>query len=90
MRATILGKTYKISETTTELSGGDLMGAVHRGKQLIVVRNDSIGRDQYLETILHEALHVIDEELSLGLSEETVARLSVGLYSAGCRIKVEK
>ena len=90
MKVNVLGKPYVVIETTFDLSGGDMLGCTNRSKQLIVVRKDAIGEDQYLETLLHETLHIVSEELALNLREEDIARLAVGLYSAGCRIKVEK
>ena len=90
MKVTILGKVYPIIQTTFDLSGGTLMGSANRSKQLIVVRKEGLGRDQYLETLLHEVLHIVSDELAVGLDEDDVSRLAVGLYSAGCRIKVEK
>jgi hypothetical protein len=90
VKINVLGKSYNIEETTKTLSGGDLMGAANRTEQVIVVCKDGIGPDQYSETLLHEVVHIVDEELKVGLTEEAVCRLAVGLYSAGCRVKVEQ
>lgn len=36
---------------------------------------------QKKDTLIHELLHIISEELRLGVSEKQVASLAVGLYS---------
>ena len=90
MKVNVLGKYYQITETGENASGGTIMGACNRQKQAITILTEGIGQEQKEETILHEVVHIIDGELKLGLEEEDVSRLSVGLYSAGCRVKVEK
>ena len=55
-------------------------------EQLIVINREQ-GKQQLEETLLHEVLHVIDDELKLGLAEEQITRLAVGIYSAGYRRK---
>ena len=61
------------------------MGASNRTEQTIIL-NKETGREQREDTLLHEVIHIISGELSLELSEETVARLSVGLYSSGVKL----
>ena len=82
---TILGKAYKITELTEIASQGN-MGSTNRTKQIIHVDKE-LQKDQYSETILHEMLHIIDGELNLGLDEDTIARLAVGIYSAHVDLK---
>ena len=80
---TVLGKPYEI-EYVDEARSCGTMGCADRGNQHIMINQDN-GKDQIAETILHEIIHIIDQELLLELKEETVARLAVGLYSAGYR-----
>jgi len=80
---TVLGKTYTIT-LVDDISCGETMGSCRRHSQTICI-NEELAKDQSDETLLHEVIHIIDGELVLGLTEETVARLAVGLYSAGYR-----
>ena len=75
----ILGKTYRIIPMNHEECQGN-MGSINREKQIIMVNKD-LAIDQYKETLIHESLHIISEELNLNLDEDTVARIAVGLYS---------
>ncbi len=81
----VLGKPYAIKYTSALEMKGNL-GTIERSKQIINIDSESQGEDQFAETLLHEVIHIIDGELMLGLSEETVARLAVGLYSAGYKL----
>jgi hypothetical protein len=84
----ILGKKYVIEELGDDLMQG-LRGSAKRTMQKINISTNQ-GPDSMSETLLHEVLHIIDGELVLGLTGETIARLAVGLYSAGYRRKGEK
>ena len=80
----ILGKAYQVKTCgDDELDG--LMGQAQRKHQLIKI-HEGCAKDQYEETIIHEALHIISGELHLDMPEETVARLAVALYSCGVRL----
>lgn len=46
--------------------------------------------DQFQETLLHEVIHLVADHAHVELSEQSVATLSVGLFSAGVRVPVEK
>ncbi len=81
----ILGKPYTIKYTDSIGTCGN-MGNAARAKQFINV-DAALGPQQIESTILHEVLHMIDGELKLDLSEETIMRLEVGIYSAGYRRK---
>ena len=76
---TILGKPYKIVTMIHSECQGN-MGSINREKQIIMVNKD-LAIDQYKETLIHESLHIISEELNLALDEDTIARLAVALYS---------
>jgi hypothetical protein len=90
MTIKILGKTYQLVETREDMTGGSIMGAANRQKQVITILSEGVGEEQRQDTLLHEVVHIIDIELALGLSEENVARMACGLYSAGLRVKVDK
>jgi Zn-dependent peptidase ImmA (M78 family) len=79
----ILGKRYKIKylDDDTMQSG---YGSMQRAHGIILINKDTT-EDQQAETLLHEVIHAVDEELKIGLEENDVARLAVGLYSAGLR-----
>ena len=81
---TILGKTYTITIKDDDGMQG-LMGSAKRTENKIDIL-DNQSAESAKETLLHEVIHIIDGELLLNLSEETVARLAVGLYSAGLRL----
>ncbi len=83
---TILGKTSKILITDDVGSAGNL-GNSKRSSQVITLNGEQCAPEQLEETLLHEVIHMVDGELSMGLPEETIARLSVGIYSAGYRLK---
>lgn len=78
----ILGKRYEIQHCDSVQMGG-VMGSANRTKQVIKVNVIDYAPEQTGETLLHEVLHIISDELVLELPEETIARLAVGLYSAG-------
>jgi len=79
----ILGKPYKV-DFAGEFDLQGTLGAANRALQVIRVLNTS-GDEQVEDTLLHEVLHIIDKELVIGLEEADVARLAVGLHSAGYR-----
>jgi hypothetical protein len=81
----VLGKTYDIVRIREDTGMGNLgAAAVHHQK--IFLRQD-IGPDQVKDTLLHEIIHLVDNELKIGLEEEDVARLACGLYSAKKALK---
>ncbi len=81
----ILGKKYKIVETNHECMP-DNFGTSSTRDQIITLTK-SMSSQQRGDTLLHEIIHIISGELVLGMSEETITRLAVGLYSAGVRVK---
>lgn len=83
MHVDILGKRYEVSILSEMLTAGN-MGNANRSMQQITI-GDFVAPEQREDTLLHEILHVIDGELKVGLTEDDVARLAVGLYSAGYR-----
>lgn len=83
-RLNILGKDYTLRYTDNIGTCGN-MGNADRSRQFINVNAADLAPQQIESTVLHEVIHMIDHELKLGLSEENVSRLEVGLYSAGYR-----
>jgi hypothetical protein len=77
----VLGKPYKINYLPSNQLPMN-MGTSNRGRQVLCI-DETLAPEQRDDTILHEILHVIDGELALGLSEETIQRLAVGITSAG-------
>ena len=76
----ILGKEYAILRLSDVEMGGD-MGTSDQGRAVIRINKDKT-QDQQEETLLREVIHMVSQELVLDISEETTARLAVGLYSA--------
>jgi len=80
---TILGKKYTISYVKSNDINGSF-GAAKRSDALIRI-NSEVSQEQQEETLLHEVMHIVDEELLLDLKEDQIHRLAVGVYSAGYR-----
>ena len=78
----IFGKAYKLMLVNPE-SLDNMFGRVCSGLGTIEI-NSAISKDNCNETIIHEALHVINDELlkpiKKGLKEEHVALISTGIY----------
>ena len=81
MYVNILGKKYKVELLDETRTGGN-MGNANRSLQYINI-NKGNAVEQQQDTLMHEILHIIDGELKLGLTENTISRLTVGLFSAG-------
>ena len=80
----VLGKDYTVRYTDNIGTCGN-MGNADRSRQFINVNAADLAPQQIESTVLHEIIHMIDHELKLGLAEDDVSRLEVGLYSAGYR-----
>ena len=81
---TILGKRWDVVFfEDNDLSGN--MGACNRGKMKISLCR-GLNIDQLGDTILHEVIHAVNEELALDLPEQKIAQIATGLYSAGVRV----
>ena len=76
----LFGKTYKIDFDTEKIMDRCDIGTVNKNEGLILVEQ-KMSKDEISETILHEFIHCIDSDLKIGLSEEQVCRISVGLFS---------
>jgi len=84
----ILGKPYRVECVPNEHLAGN-MGSATRGRQFIAISSE-LALEQQEDTLLHEVIHIISDELALGFTEETVQRLAVGLHSAGYRLEATK
>lgn len=74
----VLGKTYAV-EFVDKVDDKDSMGEHELSTQKIKIKNDQHA-ESAKETLLHEAIHAIDEQLDLGIREQQVHRLAVGLF----------
>lgn len=80
---TILGKPVLVTEKSeTEMHG---LAGSSNGTAGCIDLLSSLRPDEKAETLLHEIIHQVDHALQLSFEEETVHRLSVGLYAAGVR-----
>jgi hypothetical protein len=76
----IIGKTYSILWTSGKpLDDGDL-GELDPATQRMSIR---VGQplEQEQDTVLHEVIHAIDNELNLGLREAQVRSLATGVLA---------
>jgi hypothetical protein len=73
-----LGQVYAVIDDSQDLRAGGYLASTKHSKLEIVVDTAS---PSVQSSYLHEILHIIDTELSLGLSEETVRRMEVGIRS---------
>ena len=76
---TILGKPYQI-HYVDKVDDDDNSGESNIRTGEIKVLN-ALTPHLSRETLLHEIIHIVSDELYLELSERQVAALSVGLYS---------
>jgi len=65
------------------------MGRSIMNAGLITLEQD-LPPDQFEETLLHEVVHLVADNSAIELSEQAVAALSLGLFSAGIRVPVER
>ncbi len=46
-----------------------------------IILNNNINKQKLWQTLLHEAVHIIDNEYNVGLDEDNVDRITSGLYA---------
>lgn len=80
----ILGKEYKIEYVDNKTLGGNC-GDCNTTKAYIRI-NKEITKQQQEDTLIHEALHIISDELKIELEERQVQILATALYSIGVRV----
>ncbi len=74
----ILGYKYyvKAIHPRSEIAA---MGRCDTDNQIIQLANDQ-GADQFVSTILHEAIEAINTHLALGMDHPTIQRAETGLF----------
>ncbi len=80
----ILGKEYKIECVDNKTIGGNY-GDCNTTKAYIRI-NKEITKQQQEDTMIHEVLHIISDELKIELEERQVQVLATALYSIGVRV----
>ena len=79
-----LGKEYKVEYVGDKMLAGNY-GDSSTSRAYIRI-NKCISKQQQEDTLLHEVIHMLSNELKIGLEEEQVHRLATALYSVGVRI----
>ena len=75
-RLRILGKPYTVEfQKATDLNGDVNFGRCWEKTQRIALDAD-LAREQVIDTLLHEVIHVTDTAAQIGLSEEQVGALA--------------
>jgi hypothetical protein len=79
----ILGRDFKVIRDTNATEALTAWGFCDRLTDEIVLRKrgSEYTEGQEKSTFLHESIHVIDDLLKLGLNEEQVSLLSVGVLA---------
>lgn len=76
------GKTYKIARRNKILNSGDFCwGTCDVERGLIEIQTRGVSLDHQLETLLHEALHAIEDHIDVRLKEPDLTKLSKALYA---------
>ena len=77
------GIDYKIEHVKESLDGIN-SEAVYAGRVMFkehkILLLDSYPSEKQFKTLLHEIIHIIDEDLKIGIDEENICRLETGLY----------
>jgi len=79
----VLGKTYqvvyrKLAPSKLTQKGRIPFGRTNSMTQTVLI-NSELCEEQRFDTLLHEVLHIMDEDMSLRLGERNVTRLGSGL-----------
>lgn len=80
---TLFGKPYDLVISDYDHMQGN-MGST-TSSRCVIHMDGTLPPAQFSETFLHELVHVVSDELALSLPEESVRRLSVGLFSCGVK-----
>ena len=76
----VLGKPYTVHYVNGEPLCEDEMGECDDGRQSLYIRDGQpLGNEQ--DTVLHEIIHAIDEQMQIRLKEDQVRRLATGLLA---------
>jgi hypothetical protein len=79
-KAKVIGKTYAIQYVKGSPLAEDDMGECDDENQLISVC-DGLPLDNEQDTVLHECIHALDKQFSMGLKEQQVAKLATALLA---------
>lgn len=74
----VLGKTYAV-EFVDKVDDKDSFGEHEMSTQKIKIKNEQ-HHESSRETLLHEVIHAVEEQLDLGMKEKQVHGLAVGLF----------
>ena len=74
----VIGKTFAIEYVEAVDDEGN-SGEHRRDDQLIKIKLKQ-HPETLRETLLHEVIHAIDEQLDLGMKEKQVHRIAIGLF----------
>lgn len=89
----ILGKTMKIVWDNGPTDNGANFGLMDHKAQVITL-NATVSDDELEDTLIHEVLHSLSHQLSLGLEHKIVNPLSAGLHQVlkdnGCWVRKKK
>jgi Zn-dependent peptidase ImmA (M78 family) len=80
-RVRVLGKQFQIKfhpEGSEEMEGN--LGMCSYDKQIVYVE-EGMPLENEQSTVFHELIHAVEEMMQLGLSEEHVKGLEVGLFA---------
>jgi hypothetical protein len=82
-RLKAFGREYSVKHDTVVTERHNCYGAFFNHEEAIILENrsDVFSEAKEASTFLHEVIHLLDDNLRCGLSEEQVGLLSVGLYS---------
>ncbi len=75
----ILGKLYAIEQKVPQVHEEKWFGFADETGQRIVYTSEQ-GPDQCRDTVLHEIVHILEQQLVCGLKEREVSVLATGLY----------
>jgi len=78
----VAGIEYKVEickDYTDEMNEAEFRGKVFFKENKIKLLN-SYSIDEKMRTLIHEVLHIIDDNSKIDMSEETIRRVSCGLY----------
>ncbi len=81
-RIKIVGKRFRVQylpEVTND-AGEPCYGTSDVTKQLILIE-DGMPHERERDTLLHECIHAIDDQLNMGLDEDQVARLATTILA---------
>lgn len=73
-------KYYRIQLTEGISDGEDELYGDMDSKTQVIRIDEGLSDEQQRATLLHEALHCMDDVYSIGLTEEQVVRLATGFY----------